>query len=67
MKQEVMHDQLNALHDRIVALEAALADSARNPVTVSPVSLSLSDPATGPQVQVLLDSHNQLISALVRS
>ncbi len=64
---QVMRDQLNALHDRIAALETALVDTARNPVTVGPFSTTLSDPPSATQVQAILDVHNQLFAALLRT
>ena len=52
---------------QIAALEAAIPQTARNPSSVGPFSISMSDPPTRDQVQAILDVLNQLITALVRT
>ena len=47
---QVMRDQLNALADRIAALELVVSGTARNP-NLSTLNLALDDPPTRPQVQ----------------
>ena len=74
LASQVMRDQFNALaaliaaqETRLAALEAALADTARNPTAVGPFNTTLNDPPTAAQVQAILDVHNQLIGALTRT
>jgi len=62
---DLVRDQLTALADRIAALEAALADTARNP-SPSPLSPSLDDPPTRDQVQGIVNAFNALLNQLVR-
>ncbi len=57
--------QLNALNDRIVALEAALANTAQNP-SLGTLSLALSDPPTRTEVQQMLDFLNTLMNQITR-
>ena len=47
-------------------LTAAIADTARNPAALSPLSFTPSDPPTQSDVQALLDAHNALLAALLR-
>lgn len=74
LSSQVVRDQFNALaaliaaqEARLAALEAAFADTARNPTAVGPFSTSLNDPPSAAQVQAILDVHNQLIGALLRT
>ena len=60
-----MRGQLTALNDRIVALEAALANTAQNP-NLGTFSIALSDPPTRPEVQAILDVLNALINQITR-
>jgi hypothetical protein len=60
-----IRDQLNALNDRIVALEAALAGTAQNP-NLGPLNIALSDPPTRPEVQQMLDFMNTLLNQITR-
>ncbi len=57
--------QFNALNDRIVALEAALANTAQNP-SLGTLSLALSDPPTRTEVQQMLDFLNTLLNQITR-
>ena len=59
--------QFNALNDRIIALEAALANTAQNP-NLSTLSIALSDPPTPTraQVQQMLDFMNTLLNQITR-
>ncbi len=60
-----MRGQLTALNDRIVALEAALANTAQNP-NLGTFNIALSDPPTRPEVQAILDVLNALINQITR-
>ena len=60
-----LRTQLNALNDRIVALEAALAGTAQNP-NLGPLNIALSDPPTRPEVQQMLDFQNTLLNQITR-
>ena len=60
-----LRTQLNALNDRIVALEAALARTAQNP-NLGPLNIALSDPPTRPEVQQMLDFQNTLLNQITR-
>ena len=60
-----MRAQLTALNDRIVALEAALANTAQNP-NLGPLNIALSDPPTRTEVQQMLDFLNTLLNQITR-
>ncbi len=60
-----MRDQLTALADRITALEAALAGTARNP-DLGTLNLALDDPPTLAQVQAVINQLNTLLTLLAR-
>ena len=45
----------------------AISGTAVNPVNVSPLYISISEPPTQSEVQQMLDRMNQLISALYRA
>ena len=60
-----MRAQFNALNDRIVALEAALANTAQNP-NLGTFNIALSDPPTRAEVQAILDVLNTLINQITR-
>ena len=47
-------------------LTAAIADTARNPAALSPLSFTPRAPPTQGDVQALLDAHNALLAALLR-
>jgi hypothetical protein len=48
-------------------VDAAISGTAVNPINVSPLYISISDPPTQSEVQQMLDRMNQLISALYRA
>ena len=60
-----MRAQLTAHNDRIVALEAALANTAQNP-NVGTFTIALSDPPTRPEAQQILDFLNTLLNQITR-
>ena len=47
-------------------LAAAVATTARNPDTLTPLALTISDPPTQAEVQAILDAHAALLAALQR-
>ena len=49
------------------ATGSPLAETARNRTPVGPFSTTLSDPPSAAHVQTILDVHNQLLAALVRT
>ena len=65
LSSQEIRNQLNALNDRIVALEAALAGTAQNP-NLGPLNIALSDPPTRPEVQQMLDFLNTLLNQITR-
>ena len=62
-----LREQFNALNDRLVAVESALQETARDPVGVGTFTTTLNDPPGAAQVQAILDVLNQLISAVKRN
>ena len=60
-----MRAQLTALNDRIVALEAAVSNTAQNP-NLSTLNIALSDPPTRAEVQQMLDFMNTLLNQITR-
>ncbi|MEQ1862580.1 MAG: hypothetical protein ABMA13_21885 [Chthoniobacteraceae bacterium] len=48
------------------ALDTAIAGTARNPNTVPPLTITISDPPTQAEVQAILDAHNALLAATIR-
>ena len=65
LSSQEIRNQLNALNDRIVALEASIANTAQNP-NLSTLNLSLSDPPTRAEVQQMLDFLNTLLTQITR-
>ncbi|MEQ1860359.1 MAG: hypothetical protein ABMA13_10515 [Chthoniobacteraceae bacterium] len=49
------------------ALDAAIAGTARNPVAVALLSLTVSDPPTQSELQQVVDKINELITAIFRA
>jgi hypothetical protein len=47
-------------------LDAAIADTPRNPITVPPLAITFSDPPTPAEVQAIVDAYNVLLAALQR-
>ena len=60
-----MRNQLNALNDRITALETALAGTALNP-NLSQLSIALSEPPARAEVQQIVDLLNTLLNQITR-
>lgn len=48
------------------ALNEAIAGTARNPINLAPLNITISDPPTQSEVQALLDGHNQLLAEIKR-
>ncbi len=48
------------------ALDAAIADTARNPSGIAQLGFAISDPPTQSEVQAILDAYNALLAALLR-
>jgi hypothetical protein len=48
------------------AIPTAIGGTAQNPTSITPLSLSISDPPTQAEVQSIVDAYNTLISALQR-
>jgi hypothetical protein len=48
-------------------LATAVPDTARNPLTVAPITFSPSDPPTQAEFQAVIDKVNELIAALTRA
>ena len=65
LSSAVMRAQLNALHDRLTALEIALGGTARNP-NQGTLNQSLSDPPTRSEMQQFLDAYNALLNQITR-
>ena len=60
-----MRAQSTALNDRIVALEAALANTAQTP-NLSTLNIALSDPPTRAEVQQMVDFLSPLPNQITR-
>ena len=60
-----LRTQLNALNDRLTALEASIAGTAQNP-NLGTFNIALSDPPTRAEVQAILDVLNTLINQITR-
>jgi hypothetical protein len=67
-----MREQLTSLNDEIALrvtsgdLTTAIADTARNPLSIAPLAITLSDPVTAAEGQVIVDYVNALLAALQR-
>jgi hypothetical protein len=48
------------------ALDAAIGGTAQNPTSITPLSLSISDPPTQAEVQSIVDAYNALLTTLQR-
>jgi hypothetical protein len=67
-----LRNQFNSLNDEIAVrttsadLATAIADTARNPLSITPLAITFSDPPTPAEAQAIVDAFNALVTALQR-